>query len=52
MNNLSLEQCMLLGIVTAGTYIQNGNTPGVDELVAYLDNWANELKQALIQSYA
>jgi hypothetical protein len=43
MNNLSLEQCMLLGNVTAGTYIQNGNTPDIEELILYLDNWMREL---------
>jgi hypothetical protein len=32
-------QCALLGMATSGAYIQNGASPSIDDLIAYLENW-------------
>lgn len=42
MTNMEVEQCMLLGIATSGAYIQNGESPGLQEVISYLKRWTNE----------
>ena len=43
LNGYSLSDCLLLGMATSGAYIQNGNSPTVPDLIAYLENWLSEL---------
>lgn len=45
MNVLPIDQCMLLGIITAGAYVQNGKSPCINDLISYLDNWAYEIEK-------
>lgn len=40
---MSLPECMLLGIAASGSYIENGISPDIPELVRYLDVWKKEL---------
>lgn len=44
LNGLSVAQRVLLGIATAGTYIQNGKSPSIKDLIDYLNNWASEIE--------
>ncbi len=37
------HQCMLLGMATSGAYIQNGVSPSPDDLIAYIEQWAEKL---------
>jgi hypothetical protein len=41
--DLPIEQTMLLGMANSGTYITNGASPNVCELVEYLEVWEGEL---------
>lgn len=36
---LSKGQCALLGMATSGAYIQNGESPSIADVIAYLKNW-------------
>ncbi|HEY0742717.1 MAG TPA: hypothetical protein VGD40_14710 [Chryseosolibacter sp.] len=44
-SGLSLPQCMLLGMATSGSYIENGASPDIDDLIAYLHVWIEDLKK-------
>jgi hypothetical protein len=41
--DLPIEQTMLLGMANSGTYITNGASPNIEELVEYLGVWEREL---------
>jgi hypothetical protein len=41
--DLPVEQTMLLGMANSGTYITNGASPDVSELVEYLEMWEKEV---------
>jgi hypothetical protein len=41
--DLPIEQTMLLGMANSGTYITNGASPNVEELIEYLEMWEGEL---------
>jgi hypothetical protein len=41
--DLPVEQTMLLGMANSGTYITNGASPNIGELVEYLEMWEGEL---------
>jgi predicted phosphoribosyltransferase len=43
MAGYEIHHCMLLGMSASGAYIQNGVSPGVDELIAYIEKWAEKL---------
>jgi hypothetical protein len=43
LNGCSLTDCLLLGMATSGAYIQNGNSPTVPDIIAYLEVWRSEL---------
>ena len=44
MDGMDISQCMLLGMATSGAYVQNGECPGLEDLINYLDNWLRETK--------
>jgi hypothetical protein len=37
LNSFSLEESMVLGMAASGAYVQNGHSPLLDELIAYLE---------------
>jgi len=39
MLNLSLEESMLAGIATSGSYVSHGYSPDVDGIISYLEAW-------------
>lgn len=39
----STEHCMLLAMATSGSYVTNGKSPKIKEVVNYLNNWLEEL---------
>ncbi len=39
---LSFHMCMLLGMATSGSYIQNGKSADIQDLKKYLQRWINE----------
>lgn len=39
LNNFTLPECMQLGMASSGAYVQNGHSPSIQELIAYLENW-------------
>lgn len=41
-----LHECMLLGMVASGAYIQNGSSPDLEELSNYIRVWIDELTKA------
>jgi hypothetical protein len=41
--DIPIEQTMLLGMANSGTYITNGASPNIEELVEYLEVWEGEL---------
>ena len=43
MAGYEIHHCMLLGMSTSGAYIQNGVSPSVDELIEYIEKWAEKL---------
>ena len=43
LNSYALTDCLLLGMATSGAYIQNGNSPTISDILAYLENWLSEL---------
>lgn len=45
LTGMSIDQCMLLSIVTAGVYVQNGKSPSVNDLIHYLNNWEMEIEK-------
>jgi len=38
--------CMLLGMAASGSYVQNGVSPDVNDLIAYIKHWSEELVEA------
>ncbi len=42
--NLPPEQAILLGMATSGAYVQNGQSPSPDDLISYLQQWEDGLK--------
>jgi hypothetical protein len=46
MHGFGLEECALLGMATSGAYIQNGSSPSLPDLCAYLDAWQESLVSA------
>lgn len=40
----SMEHCMLLGMAASGAYIENGTSPDLPALIAYLDVWILSLE--------
>lgn len=42
---------MLLAMAASGAYIQNGNSPDVDELIEYITKWADELGHSKMNAY-
>ncbi|GAB2583071.1 hypothetical protein [Spirosoma areae] len=45
LNGFGATDCLLLGMAASGAYIQNGYSPTVADLIAYLDNWQHEIAQ-------
>lgn len=43
LSGFELADCLLLGMAASGAYIQNGYSPTVPDLIAYLTNWHLEL---------
>lgn len=39
----NIHHCMLLGMSASGAYIQNGVSPGIGELIEYIEKWAEKL---------
>ncbi len=46
-----IHYCMLLGMAASGAYIQNGNSPNIDELIGYIEKWAIKLNHSRISAY-
>lgn len=42
---LPMKQCMLLGMATSGSYIQNGKSPDLKSIIAYIEVWIAELQR-------
>jgi hypothetical protein len=36
---LDIHHCMLLGMATSGAYVQNGRSPGLQDIQNYIENW-------------
>jgi hypothetical protein len=43
LNGFSIIECAILGMATSGAYVQNGHSPSVQELIAYLNVWEQEI---------
>ncbi len=43
-NGYDIRECMLLGMATSGTYIQNGISPDIDQIIDYMDIWISEIQ--------
>ncbi|CCH53399.1 hypothetical protein BN8_02491 [Fibrisoma limi BUZ 3] len=43
LHGFSLADCLLLGMATSGAYVENGLSPDLAALIAYLDNWRVEI---------
>ena len=43
LHGFDMSSCLLLGMAASGAYIQNGYSPSVSDLTAYLTNWKHEL---------
>ena len=41
----SMEDCILLGMAASGSYIENGVSPDLGDLITYLDIWIAHLEQ-------
>jgi hypothetical protein len=41
-----MQYCMLLGMATAGAYLQNGTSPDINDLMAYIRKWSGEKESA------
>ncbi len=39
LNSFSIEECALIGMATSGAYVKNGRSPGIPDLIAYLNNF-------------
>ncbi len=50
LNSYPLEQCLLLAMATSGAYIQNGASPDIDAIRAYISNWMNEIEASPAKS--
>lgn len=37
LNGFTDEECLLIGMATSGAYVQNGYSPDIDELIAFLE---------------
>jgi hypothetical protein len=37
-----IQYCMLLGMATSGAYLQNGTSPDINDLIAYIKKWNGE----------
>jgi predicted phosphoribosyltransferase len=46
-----IHYCMLLGMAASGAYIQSGSSPGIDELIGYIEKWADTLNHSKISAY-
>ncbi len=44
LGGLPMEQCMLLGMAASGSYIENGVSSDIPDLIRYLDVWIRELQ--------
>jgi sugar/nucleoside kinase (ribokinase family) len=40
---LDPSQCMILGMASSGSYVQESQSPDVTQLISYLKNWIEEL---------
>jgi hypothetical protein len=45
LHNLSITQCMLLGMATSGYYVENGMPPDLEGIIGYIDLWKNEISK-------
>lgn len=45
MAGFEIEYCMLLGMATAGAYVQNGISPDVSSIINYIDSWIASLEK-------
>lgn len=41
--DLSIEQCMLLGMAVSGSYVEAGTSPDLASTIAYIEKWIHEL---------
>ncbi len=46
-----IHHCMLLGMAASGAYVQNGLSPTVDELIRYIDKWAEKMNRSKVRAY-
>lgn len=46
-----IHYCLLLGMAASGAYIQQGSSPGVDDLIGYIEKWADKLNHSKISAY-
>lgn len=44
-SGLTQPQCMLLGMATSGSYIENGSSPGINDILTYMNIWMEDLKK-------
>lgn len=44
LNKFSTEECMILGMAASGSYIKNGVSPSVDDLMQYLNFWSGQIE--------
>ena len=41
---LTTSQSLILGMASSGSYVQNGRSSSIDDLIEYLQSWINEFK--------
>ncbi len=46
-----IHYCLMLGMAASGAYIQSGSSPGIDELIVYIEKWAATLNHKKIGAY-
>lgn len=46
MKGLEITQSMLLGMVASGSFVQNGKSSKIEDLIDYLDQWSNEISSS------
>jgi len=43
---LEISQCILLGMAASGSYVLNGRSSKIEDLIDYLEMWMSELKKS------
>lgn len=50
LSEFSTPQCMLLGMAASGSYIENGASPSMEDIIQYLGVWAGEVETEYVQT--